>query len=233
MSVKSYYLSIRLQSDGFSLFIHDDEQAVFSSKTGKINLFKLNEDELVEEFKRLFETDINYISAEFIIENNLYTLVPDFLNGNDSDLIKFQHPGFDLQENTIFNKNIGKMKSTLIFGCPTKIVNAAKKVFSKIEFSHGIAVFLGKVVNNSGIFVAFESGKIDLAVVSDKELSLLNTYSFTSNEDILYHLLNIMYTMKLQAENRQLHIFSSQNREELLKLLSKHIPNTTIIQSNN
>lgn len=232
-SYKPYQLSIRLQSDGFSLCITDEDLSVLSTKKGKINLLKLNEEELVEEFKLLFETDIKYKTTILVIENEQYTLVPEFFTSNDAymDLMKFQHPDFDINTNTIFNKGIDSVKSNLIFGCPAKIVSAIKKVFSNIEISHTIVDFLENIENSNGVFVALGNKKIDLAVVAQSKLLLLNTFSYSSNEDILYHLLNIMYTLKLQAEMRQLSIYTHQNELELQSMLAKHIPNTTIIQS--
>ncbi|MBV5343771.1 DUF3822 family protein [bacterium] len=235
MTNKPYQLSIRLQSDGFSLSILDDGLSVLSTKKGKINLLKLNEAELVDEFKLLFESDIKYNTSELIIENELYTLVPQFFTGNDSyiDLMKFQHPDFDINTNIIFNKVSDNLKTNLIFGCPAKIIKAIKKVFDNIEISHSIVEFLESFENNNGVFVALGNTKIDVAVVSDSKLLLLNTFTYSSNEDILYHLLNIMYTLKLQPEMRQLSIFTQQNESDLQNLLVKHIPNTTIIQSKN
>jgi len=235
MTNKPYQLSIRLQSDGFSLYILDDGLSVLSTKKGKLNLLKLNEEELVEEFKLLFETDIKFSTSELIIENELYTLVPDFFTGNDSyiDLMKFQHPDFDINSNIIFNKVSANLKTNLIFGCPAKIIKGIKKVFDNIEISHSIVEFLRNIENNNGVFVALGNTKIDVAVVSESKLLLLNTFTYSSNEDILYHLLNIMYTLKLTPEMRQLSIFTHQNEPELQNLLVKHIPNTTIIQSKN
>lgn len=235
MSYKPYQLSIRLQSDGFSLYILDEDLSVLSTKKGKVNLLKLNEEELVEEFKLLFETDIKYNTTELIIENEIYTLVPEFFTASDSyiDLMKFQHPDFDINSSIIFNKVSANLKINLIFGCPTKIVNAIKKVFNNTEISHSIIEFLRNIENSNGVFVALGNAKIDVAVVAESKLLLLNTFTYSSNEDILYHLLNIMYTLKLQPEMRQLSIFTQQNESDLQNLLVKHIPNTTIIQSKN
>jgi hypothetical protein len=235
MSYSPYHLSIRLQSDGFSLSILDEGLSELSTKKGKINLFKLNEEELIEEFKLQFETDIKHNTSELIIENELYTLVPEFFTGNDSyiDLMKFQHPDFDINSNIIFNKVSANLKTNLIFGCASKTVNAIKKAVGNIEITHSIVEFLGNIENSNGVFVALGNSKIDVAVVAESKLLVLNTFTYSSNEDILYHLLNIMYTLKLQSEMRQLSIFTHQNEPELQNLLVKHIPKTTIIQLKN
>ncbi len=235
ISDKAYQLSIRLQSDGFSLSIRDEEKSVLSTKNGKINFQKLNEEELTTEFLSQFETEINYNTVEITVENELYTLVPEFFNENDTyhTLLKFQHPDFDTKENLVLNKTIGNLKTNLIFGCPTKIVNAINKVFSNCQLTHTIVEFLEHVDGVNGLFVSMRSAKMDVAIISDDRLLVVNTYAFSSSEDVLYHLLNVMYTLKLQADKLRLNIFSNQVQPELQKLLTKHIPNTTFLQLNN
>lgn len=233
-SYTPYKLSIRLQSDGFSLSVYDKELSTLTTKKGKINLLKLNEEELVPEFKHLFETDINCENVELILENDFYTIVPDFFSEDDTfvELMKFQHPEFDSKNSVIYSRIFGNLKTKLIFSCPTKLKNAISKTFNKVTILHTVVELLERT-NNNGIFVTLGSSKIDVSVVSENKLQLLNSYTYSSNEDILYHLLNIMYTLKLQAEMRELKIFTHQNRPELQDLLVKHIPNTTIIQLKN
>ncbi len=233
-SYTPYKLSIRLQSDGFSLSVYDSELAILTSKSGEINLLKINEEELVQEFKHLFETDINCDNVELILDNEFYTIIPDFFGDVDIfvALMRFQHPEFESNNSVIYSKQFVNLKTNLIFSCPLKLKNAINKTFTKVTILHAAVELLDRA-NNNGIFVALGSTKIDLAVVSENKLQLLNSYTFSSNEDILYHLLNIMYTLKLQAEMRELKIFTHQNRPELQNLLVKHIPNTTIIQLKN
>jgi len=235
ISDNPYQLSIRLQSDGFSLSIRNEEKSVLSTKNGKILFQKLNEEEITVEFRQQFETEINYNAVEITLENDFYTLVPDLFGETDDNLtlLKFQHPDFDTKENIVLNKMIGNLKTNLIFGCPTKIVNAIKKVFSNYQLSHTIVEFLNLVNGANGVFMSMRGSKMDIAIISDNSLLVANTYAFSSNEDVLYHLLNVMYTLKLQADKHQLNIFSNQDHPELQKLLIKHIPNTTFLQLNN
>lgn len=234
MSYTPYNLSIRLQSDGFSLSVYDKDLSILTSKNGKINLQKLNEEELVQEFKNLFETDINCKNVEIVLDNDSYTIVPDFFNDNETlvELMKFQHPEFDSKNNIIFSTTIPDYKTTLIFSCPVKLNNAIKKNFDKVTISHSIVKLLDNTTS-SGMTMTLGDTKIDVAVVSENQIQLLNSYSYNSNEDILYHLLNIMYTLKLQVELRDLKIFTYQDKPELQNLLVKHIPKTTIIQLKN
>jgi len=233
MSYNPYKLSIRLQSDGFSLSVHDEELSTLSTKNGKINFLILNEEELVQEFKTLFETDLNCENAELIIDDKFYTIVPDFFNDNETytELMLFQHPGFDSKTTIIFNKIIDELNTNLIFSCQSKIINAINKTFKNVSISHTMVEFLEQIKYSSGIFLKQGKFAIDIAVKSENSLQLLNSYSYNCNEDILYHLLNIMYTLKLQADVRKVYIFANSDNAELQNLLTKHIPNTNFIQS--
>jgi len=193
----------------------------------------LNEVEIANQFKLHFEPEIFYSNVELITDSKYYTLIPELFADTQTceALLKFHHPDFESNKYVIHSNGFPALKANLIIACPLKIENAISSVFGKTNISHNIIHFLNRIETNQGIYMSVHSTNIDIAVVSENGLLLLNTYSYSSNEDILYHLLNIIYTLKLQANMRQLIIFNQQQNPALQSLLIKHIPNTTIIQS--
>ncbi len=234
-SYTPYKLSIRLKSDGFSLCIYDNELSTHSSKTGKIDFSTLNESELIDSFQLQFETAIGYKHTELIIENDFFTIIPkSFFELQDyAALLKFQHPTFDTNIYNTFSSQISALNVNLVFACPTKITKAISSVFRDIQISHTIVEFISAVqnLNEDGMFVSVKDKKMTVAVIANSNLQLLNSYEFSTHEDILYHIMNIIENLNLQPTKEKLTILSNQTEPELQLLLTKYLPNTTLLKT--
>ncbi len=234
---KTYKLSIRQNPDGFSLSIYDENQLVLSTKNISINYDTLTEEELTQRLKTLAETDINYREVKFIVTNNSYITIPDALFDSESypELIKFQHPDFDTKNNTLFCTSINRFQVNVIFSCPVKIANAIKNTFGEVSFSNSVTELLNSAgANNRNGINIMKNGKnkLEVVVVSNTGLQLANTFNVLTNEDILYHTLNVAELLRLTDDNRHITIFSENEEPELQSLIAKHLPDTVLIKTN-
>jgi len=230
----SYKLSIRLKPDGFSLSIFDDTNTLLSTKNNHINFAKLNQEQLIYELKQLPESAINYQSTECIIDNTMYSLIPEtiFDDTDFAELLKFQHTDFDTAKNLIFQLQLSHFRAKLLFGASRKVITAFQNIFPGLTIKHIISEFAHLLDNNTdGVFVFPEGQNIHTAVVDDHKLTLINSYTFKTNEDILYTLLTILESLNLNSHKVKLILITTEPLSELRSLLLIYIPNATVIST--
>lgn len=225
-----YSLSIRIFSDGFSLYVYDENDQIISHKQEKSE----QTDDL-EFIRKMFESNkekqASYKSISIICESDYHTLVPEifFKQENQNDLLKLHHPSLP-DSARIFHAKQEQLQSVLIYSLDEKLLNEIYLHFHHIapesHLVHVTKKITSEHIDKFTLWIRPE--KIDCIVYNHHKILLLNKFSHTSPEDIAYHVLNIYQQLELNPNEFMLEIFDDGNNQTAL-LLGKYI-STVIIK---
>ena len=227
-----YNLSIRFSSDGFYLYITDDKRKQISSNKVACDCMNLSEDVLSDVLSNVPEFGLNYSSVDITIESEQYTVIPAplFSETHMSDYLKLQHSSIKDNTPILFNK-LAIWNAVVIFSCPIAIEAVVRKILPEIELTHHLVDFANNSIslqNSSSMNVNVRKTLIDVFVTKSGLLTLVNTYKYNSNEDFLYHIMNIYDQLSLDTENCGITLHNLHNKNDLQELISKYIRNCKV-----
>ena len=222
-----YSLSIRFASDGFSLFIFDENQKLLSSKKTPSDLLSLTEDKLFDLLANEKELNLNFHSVQVVFETDFYSIVPKVLfePENAKDLLAFQHPEIKSTDTILYNELLA-WNAILVFTIPKAINSAIRKFLPEVDAEHHIIDFINNEIalqNDSSTHIYVRNNKMDIVVLKTGKLTLINTYEFNTKEDFLYHVMNVYEQLSLDSEKCSSYIYN--NRPELTEIVGKYIRN--------
>jgi hypothetical protein len=225
-----YSLSIRIFSDGFSLYVYDENFQILSHKHEKS---KQTDD--LEFIRKMFESNKEihdaYKTISIICESDYHTLVPEifFKLENQNDLLKLHHPSLP-DSSRIFYTKQEQLESVLIYSLDEKLLKEISLYFQQITpESHLVHITKKITTEQKDKFTLWiRPEKIDCIVYNHHKMLLLNKFSYTSPEDIAYHVLNVYQQLELNPNEFLLEIFDDGNNQ-IESILKKYI-STVIIK---
>ena len=225
-----YSLSIRISSDGFSLYVYDEKYQIISHKQEKSG----QTDDL-EFIHKMFETNKEIHSAykniSIICESDYHTLIPEifFKPENRNDILKLHHPSLPDSART-FHAKQEQLQSVLIYSLEEKLLKEIYLHFQHIiPESHLVHITRKIATERQDKFTLWiRPENIDCIVYNRHKVLLLNKYSYNSPEDIAYHVLNIYQQLELNPNEFLLEVFDDGNNQTE-SLLRKYI-STVIIK---
>lgn len=225
-----YSLSIRIFSDGFSLFVYDEKHTIISRK----NIKSEQGNDFAEFLRNMLATNEEirqkYKDIIIICESAYHTIIPDVFHKTEREreFLKFQHPSLPVSYQTFYNI-ISNQQSVLIFGLEQNITQLLARHFQHVIPESHLVNIINKIIieRSDKIAIWIRPEEIDCIVYKDQKIILLNKYSYQSSEDIVYHILNIHQQLELNPNDIISEIFSDEN---LLteKLLIKYVPKLVI-----
>jgi hypothetical protein len=223
-NVNSYNLSIRINSDGFSLSVVEDSGLLLSTKEVKASIFSLSSTDIEKLLKA--ETEINYKEIRFICETDNYLFVPTtlFVANEKSHYIGFQHK-LHKNESILFNP-IPAWDTVNVFSIPSNLRNAINSLFPDTVIEHQMSWLLSKKVNISqadSINIWIRTKLIDIIVLKNGKLHLLNSFTHQTPEDMTYHVLNVIEQLSLDVENSKVFLHNTEKGSAFEKLLSNYL----------
>ncbi len=227
-----YSLSIRFNSDGFSLYIYDENDFLISTKSIDAPIFKLNENEIKSLLNNEIETQLVFKFTQVICELDKYTIVPLalFVPEECKDYLQF-HTESTLNEPVIFNK-IYAFDLVNIFSIPKSLQIAVSDIFPTISVNHHLSFLLTdqiKAQSINSVYIFVRSKIMDVVVIQSGDVKLINSFEYRSTEDFTYYTLNIFDQLSLDTENCQVFLIGSTKNSELLKQLQKYLKNCELI----
>lgn len=219
-------LSIRFTSDGFSLYIKDS-----ANKTILTNDYRIiNQDNKIEEFEtfldQVLDLKIDLSNTQFHIESNHYTVSPmGLFNLNELlSIIDFQNSslpedGYTLQVNEFKEYNI-----LIAFIINTAIYKAITNKFDNNIINHHLTDLIHEILlEKSSVYANVRSNQVDILWAQNNQLIYCNSHYYSSNEDILYHILNMKESLPFDFENTTVVINTETSNQGLENLLDTHI----------
>jgi hypothetical protein len=229
-------ISIRLQPDGFSLYITDSESHLVSSKTVQANIFELTTPALMELIKSQPEITANNHLPSITIENTFYNLLPEnvFSIENKKEIINFQHNLTGAHYSYEQNK-IESTSAELVFAIPESTKSAIHAILGNVTLIHNCTKLANSALltHENGIIVAQLSGYIHILILKDAKILLLNSYSAQTDNDILYHIINTSNVLQLSGLCKSVYLYSEVPNPGLMDLLKLHIEKVYFVNYQN
>ncbi len=219
-------LNILISSDSILYTISDEYDQVFLRQ--EINLLRSRKSELggYEQFFNQPELNILSDNVRIIFEDSLYQIIPSefFIKKDIKTVYEIEHG--KLNRDVLNYKVLPKWRVHLIYKIPERMYRFFRDKYPKAQFDHRISHNLKKKVekNNPAIYAFLRSKEIDIIVVDQAKLQLAATYGVATNEDILYHILNVYEQLSLDVDEFPLQIkFKDKTNETLFNLLAGYI----------
>ena len=223
-TMKHYLLSIRLNSEGYTISVFDESSVLLSSKKVTKSLFALSSDEIIKTMTP--EAELNYHTVRLICESETYTFIPApiFKAEEAADLLHFQFK--PVKTDQIILNHIPKWDTVNVFSIPKTVYNALTQLFPKAIIEHHLSYFLSECVKlqtESSVYIEVRGNIMDVVVILKGALQLINSYSFNTPEDFTYYTLNIFDKLPLDTENCKVILFDGEKTPELKKTLELYL----------
>lgn len=232
MHDNAYSLSIRLTSDGFSLFIYNDSGKLVSKKWTPIpDLFKLSENTISIVLEQIPELSSNYKEASIVIETDQFTLIPSvfFREEKAGDYLKLQHPEVGNNSQACYD-SIETRECLNVFSTPLHLINGLKKYIPRVAIKHHLTELIAKMSHTSDniLQICLRDSRMDAIVIKDTRLQLANSFKTDSPEDLVYYVLNIFEQLSLNTEQCQVIFYNIDEHDKRFKLVNKYVKHCSI-----
>jgi hypothetical protein len=220
----SYNLSIRINSDGFSLSVFDESESLISTQHVSAALFTLSSDEIVRILSA--ETQLNYQNIKLICESDKYIFIPTpiFTPEEATDFLTFQHKK-EKNERVVCN-TIPAWETVNSFTIPATLEQALSRLFPGASIEHQISWLLTNKIKpqlGNSVSIWVRQKKMDIIALKESKLQLMNSFNYQTPEDFTYHALNIIEQLSLDIEKCKVFIYNAEKKPELKMLLEKYV----------
>lgn len=223
----NYILSIQNLPDGFSFSVMDSVTNKF------IGLFhvpeKIDLDEIIAREEILSAV---FRQVKVLFYNKVSTLIPGplFLQESQDSYADFNFT-YNFEEEKLMSNKIKNLNSHLLFPVEEKLIRKYTEVFPNASFYHQGFPFLESIIIcnknksvNDIVFAMINKNMVDLCVYKSGSVELYNTFSYSTNNELIYYLLNIYETFQLNPEKTPLQLQGMfQKNDSLIFSLRKYI----------
>lgn len=222
-----YSLSIRFSSDGFSLYVFDENKVQLSERNVVLETIPETKDGLIDVLSGVDELTLNFSSVRLIFESELYSVIPLAVYSEQDELalFNFHHNGVKSSECILKNELLA-WDAVLLFSVPAVIQSVFSDVLPEVKIEHHIYTFISDFValeNDSNMHIWLRPNFLDVVVIKNGNLQLINSFKYKTNEDFIYFVLNIYDKLFLDREHCKLSIHNAKKRNDLIELVSKYI----------
>lgn len=220
--VNSYNLSIKINSDGFTLSVYNEANSVLSAKKINAPLHSMTFEEVLNLFK--LETQLNYTTLRIVYESDKYTIIPAdfFIEEEAVDFLSLEHE-LENNEKILFNK-IASFDIVNAFAIPVTLDNALFLLFPDTVIEHHISYLLTDIIHSqteSCLYCQVQDKTQDIIVLKSGKIQFINSFSYQTPEDFMYFTLTIF--KKLLLNTAPVYLVNAENRPELKEMLEKYV----------
>lgn len=207
-------LSIRIFSDGFSLYISDNNRALIGSR----HIQRKNKTDLTlqDEFKKSPEFNLSYQCVKLYVETGYFSLIPGIFDdvSDQHNLLRLHHP--DLNQNVvIYSTLLNKSKARFIYAVSAEWNQTCKSIFPDVTPQLHLTPIIAQ--HSDAAIVWIRKTEMDIAILTNGEPVLVNAYNYQSPEDLLYFTLNMLKELKINKKTFPIILYhSSELHPELL-----------------
>ncbi|MBX2932259.1 MAG: DUF3822 family protein [Chitinophagaceae bacterium] len=235
-------LFVEISNHHFACWVKIDN----NDKVAAVELFSLEEenidwdDTFYDLRKQSALLDKSYNKTHFFYNFNESVLIPayKFNAGNASNYIDVI---FGTNDNTVVkfdNINFYGEEMYNAYRVNAQLATIIQKTFLSVQEHHTYTGILKGIIDEQNaqgniIFINFYQKKMIIWVVKNKKLQIIQTFQHTSNEDVLYYLLNIANTYSI-APSADPIIASGMIEEQgdLIKFLQQYFLKIYIASTN-
>jgi Protein of unknown function (DUF3822) len=223
-TANSYQLSIRIDSDGFSLSVFDQSDSLLSTKRINVTLHTLS----LPEFLTLInsETQLNFNKARIILESDSYVIIPLalFKVEEAADFLFLEHKSAQT-DSILFNK-IPELGIVNIFAVPGIVHEALSQLFPNTAIEQHISYFITENIKSKSehtVYCWTRNKRLDIIVFKDAKLHLINSFTYQTSEDFAYFVLNVYDKLELDMHKYPLILLNDREKPELREILEKYL----------
>ena len=223
-TANSYQLSIRIDSDGFSLSVFDQSDSLLSTKRINVTLHTLS----LPEFLTLInsETQLNFNKARIILESDSYVIIPLalFKVEEAADFLFLEHKPAQT-DSILFNK-IPELGIVNIFAVPGIVHEALSQLFPNTAIEQHISYFITENIKSKSehtVYCWTRNKRLDIIVFKDAKLHLINSFTYQTSEDFAYFVLNVYDKLELDMHKYPLILLNDGEKPELREILEKYL----------
>ncbi len=163
-------------------------------------------------------------SVSLVTVTDIYTLIPaiHFDADKAKDFLLLQHPVVT-EASQVLHTYYQHAGSMLIYAFDKQAIKTVQSVFPQISIQHHLHQLLEANLDTTGEHISLwlRPGKADCLASRGNSIQLLNSYPFQTEEDIVYHVLNILHHLHFDHETAQITIYRGSDisirPEDILK----------------
>ncbi len=223
-TANSYELSIRIDSDGFSLSVFDQSNSLLSTKRIVETLHTLSLPELMTLINS--ETQLNFNKARIIFESESYVIIPLalFKVEEAADFLLLEHKP-NQTDSILFNK-IPELGIVNIFSVPGIVHEAMSQLFPNTAIEQHISYFITENIKSKtehSVYCWTRNKRLDIMVFKEAKLQLINSFTYQTSEDFAYFVLNVYDKLELDMHKCPLILLNAREKPELREILEKYL----------
>ena len=179
--------------------------------------------------------NFEFLKVTIGIMSSEFTLVPEALYKPGDENIYFKKNYSTLLNTNVKAQHISPLHLYTIFGIENDLEKELNHLFQDPQlwhYSQALLSGIGMIMKADAgklLWLNIRSNKIDIVVSENKKLLLLNSFSFQTNEDILYYTLFVCEQLELNPEKISMTVTGDiEDHSILYQLLNQYIRNISI-----
>ncbi len=233
---KTYRATIRITSDGLSVFVKSD--SVITSATAyqwANNCSDAHLESILNQIRRSETLSaIDDIDISIILDDKVYTLVPNvFFDSTKASLyLKYQADDELLLNSVVSHYQVNDFVG--VFSLPNRMLNIINSIFKNatvFPYNYALLKLFDKYNSNAlyaGIVSVYED-YFDLLINKNGQLIFFNRFQFTSKEDFIYFLAMTLQQLDIKPTDINLNVLGKiEQKSPLSDLLTRYYPSVTI-----
>jgi hypothetical protein len=174
------------------------------------------------------------------IVNNTYTIVPaPFFDSNEAEVYlklncKLQNDDF------VLYSSMKNMNAYCIFAMDKKIKSFFDFKHTGVKYLHQAMVLNDALLNNfknndqTHVIANIRQSEFDLVVLKNKKTEMINSFSYTNADDLLFHLLYACEQLSINPDKQEILISGEiLKNSAIFEKMSKYIRHVRFISRNN
>ena len=237
-----YNLSLQAGKNGYSYSIADIVRNDFVAIKHSNFEEKIRNQPIFNKIKMMIQEDAflnkNYktINFAFLSRKSILIPTPLFSKKNLKSIFKLNHPLLDTEE--LHFNYIKEFDAYNIFALPSGVTTFMVNKFPEIKFFHHSTTFINQAVHEEQamrfklpfVRININHDFFDILVIISDHPVLYNTFEFKTDEDIIYHSLNVLKQVGIQPVKCHLKLSGDINKEsKLYSQILNYIPTTDIV----
>ena len=229
-------LTINIGYNRISFILHEKIENILLDNTDITLEDSDNIDNIISNYFDAKEDNnlLNLITVNYY--NSLHTIVPQALFDRNSikDYLKFNN---SLLENDQYLFDIIDNNDSVNVFIPIKFKISTLQQYSKeVKKKHYTTNLINEIYKieknntNSNIYLNINISKIDIILISNNRLKFINSFDYSTNEDIVYYVLFCFEQLKLNPENSPI-VIAGDFKESTYHMIFKYIRNVSVYKS--
>lgn len=230
----NYHMAMEVSSGGIDIAVFDS----ISNKYIALEVFEFSslfDLEAIPGLIGIIEKESKLLSSQykavnFVVVNNLATLVPNALYDESRKKLYLKFNAALQGDEFIYADDISSIDSKNIFALPISIKIKIESMFKNVSYHHFSSALIQEIVlqnrNNDSkkVYVNIGKNNFEIVVMDGKKLLFYNTFNYVAPEDYIYYLMFVLEQLHLNPEKAEVILLGKTDKNsEIYQLTYKYI----------